>query len=136
MHTALARGKQVYLPVLVPLRRPRLLFARYTPDTPMALNRYGIAEPDIPHHCLLPPRALDLVITPLVAFDAALNRLGMGGGYYDNTFSFLRRRQAWRHPRLVGIAYQCQQTRRLAAAPWDVPLDAIVTEQGLRRRQA
>jgi 5-formyltetrahydrofolate cyclo-ligase len=121
-------GKQVYLPVLVPYLHNRLWFARYTADTHLVSNRFGIAEPAVVHRQRVEPHALDLVLTPLVGFDAQGNRLGMGGGFYDRSFAFLLRRRAWRKPRLVGLAYTFQQLPQLPAQPWDVPLTGVVTD--------
>jgi 5-formyltetrahydrofolate cyclo-ligase len=123
-------GKRVYLPVLVPFLHNRLWFARYDADTPLVRNRFGIAEPRAVHRQRIVTHALDLVLTPLVGFDAEGNRLGMGGGFYDRSFGFLGRRRCWRKPRLVGLAYDFQQLRQLPAQPWDVPLTAVVTDAG------
>lgn len=124
-------GKQLYLPVLAPFGRNRLWFRPYTPHAPLAYNRYGIAEPAAGR--LLPARRLDLVLAPLVAFDGHGHRLGMGGGYYDRTFSYLHHRRRWQKPRLIGVAYAFQEVAALPAEPWDVPLWGIATEDGLRR---
>lgn len=121
-------GKQVYLPVLVPFLHNRLWFVRYTPDTQLVANRFGIAEPDVVHGHRLAPQALDLVLTPLVGFDARGNRLGMGGGFYDRSFAYLHKRRSWRKPRLVGLAFEFQQLAQLPAHAWDVPLSAVATE--------
>lgn len=123
-------GKRVYLPVLVPFTRNRLWFARYTPASRLVHNRYGIPEPARAE--LVRPAALDLVLTPLVAFDDSGHRIGMGGGFYDRTFAFLQARSHWRKPLLLGIAYAFQQQPHITAAPWDVPLDAVATETGVR----
>jgi 5-formyltetrahydrofolate cyclo-ligase len=77
---------------------------------------------------------LDLMLVPLVGFDGACNRIGMGGGFYDRTLAYLRRRRHWRRPRLIGIAHECQRVDRIDPRPWDIPLDAVVTEQGVYRR--
>ena len=68
------------------------------------------------------PRWLDLVLVPLVGFDARGHRLGMGAGLYDRHFAFLRHRRAWRRPRLLGLAFEAQKVARLAEAAHDVPL--------------
>ena len=126
---AWALGKQVYLPVLVPHQHNRLWFARYQPDTPLVSNRFGIPEPEVVHRQRVAPYALDLVLTPLVGFDDAGNRLGMGGGFYDRSFAFLHQRRSWYKPRLVGVAYDFQQLPQLPAQAWDVPLTAVVTDR-------
>jgi 5-formyltetrahydrofolate cyclo-ligase len=69
------------------------------------------------------------VLTPLVAFDAAGHRIGMGGGFYDRTFAFLRTRRAWRKPVLLGLAYEFQRSHNLAPGPFDVPLDGIASDR-------
>jgi 5-formyltetrahydrofolate cyclo-ligase len=121
-------GKKVYLPVLVPFLDNSLWFARYKPDTRLVSNRFGIPEPQSVHRQRVKPLALDLVLTPLVGFDQQGNRLGMGGGYYDRSFAFLLRRQNWKKPHLVGLAYEFQQLKMLPAQPWDVPLTAVATD--------
>ena len=126
-------GKTVYLPVLVPFNHNRLWFAPLRPDGTLVTNRFGIAEPTCIHRQRSGVIALDLVLTPLVAFDAQGNRLGMGGGFYDRTFGFLHRRRHWLKPRLVGLAYDFQQVPRLPAAAWDVPLYAVATDRALHR---
>lgn len=127
------QGKEVYLPVLAPFLHNRLWFMRYTPHTPLSSNRFGIAEPPAGYRERVPGHALDLVLAPLVGFDASGNRLGMGGGFYDRSFAFLARRRHWRKPRLVGLAYDFQQLPGLPAQHWDVPLTAVVTDTGWHR---
>jgi len=131
METAWERGKSIYLPVLVPFGHNRLWFAPYRPGDRLMSNCYGIDEPRIVHRGRVPATALDLVLAPLVAFDAHGNRLGMGGGYYDRSFGFLQRRQHWHKPRLLGLAYDFQRVQALPAQAWDVPLAAVATDAGL-----
>lgn len=122
-------GKQIYLPVLTDDPRTPLLFAPYRPDTALRPNRFGIPEPQVSAEQLLPSRSLDLVLTPLVVFDAWGNRLGMGGGYYDRTFAFRHPGDRPSGPFLLGLAYELQKVAQLAPQPWDIPLDGIVTER-------
>jgi 5-formyltetrahydrofolate cyclo-ligase len=129
MERAWRQGKTCYLPVLSPISGDRLWFAAYRPGDPLATNRFGIPEPVYQEERPVPAWALDLVLTPLVAFDPQGNRLGMGGGYYDRTFAYLGGRQRWRKPVLVGLAYDLQKVEALPCAPWDVPLAGVVTEQ-------
>lgn len=121
--------KQSYLPVLDGVGGKSLLFAPYRRDVKLEANRFGIPEPRVIARRRLHPRQLDLVLTPLVAFDPHGNRLGMGGGFYDRSLAFLKRRQNWRRPLLVGVAYDFQCVTELPSEAWDVPLDAIVTER-------
>ena len=94
------------------------------------LNQYGIPEPRPVE--LIDPRSLDLVLTPLVAFDDAGNRLGMGAGYYDRCFAFLGQRKSWFSPKLVGVGYSVQRVDPISAEPWDIPLWGVITEQGFK----
>lgn len=120
--------KQCYLP-LVSSRYPlSLRFARHELDAVLRLNHLGIAEPHAPGNKRVSAAALDLIIVPLVAFDAAGNRLGWGAGHYDRTLAFLNRRRHWRRPRLIGVGYDFQYVDNIESAPWDVPLDGVVTE--------
>ena len=117
-----AQGKQVYLPVLHPFNPNHLLFLRYLPDIPMVKNKFGIWEPKLNVQNVLPLDELDILFTPLVAFDKQGNRLGMGGGFYDRTL------QNWQNSSFipVGLAHQCQQVEQLPTEAWDVPLHQIL----------
>lgn len=117
-----AQGKQVYLPVLHPFNPNHLLFLRYLPDIPMLKNKFGIWEPKLNVQNVLPLDELDILFTPLVAFDKQGNRLGMGGGFYDRTL------QHWQKSPFipVGLAHQCQQVEQLPTEAWDVPLHQIL----------
>ncbi len=128
---ALKQGKRCLLPVLDRLIERRLFFAPYGPDTPLKLNRYGIPEPDTHPYRFVRPGAIDLILMPLVAFDNNGNRIGMGGGYYDRTLSFLRHRKRWHRPKLMGVAFSFQQIDPIAARPWDIPLQLIATDLGI-----
>ena len=130
-------GKRCYLPVLRPFKQQKLLFMPWKPGEPLIENKFGIAEP-INSKSITPAWALDIVITPLVAFDEKGNRLGMGGGYYDRSFAYLQHRHHWRKPMLAGFAYKFQKVSRLQNKRWDVPLDLIITDKAVhkvRRKQ-
>lgn len=131
MARAWAMKKICYLPVLTGHLSQRLWFAPYHPDSPLVYNHFGILEPRVPARERVPAHHLDLILAPLVAFDGQGNRLGMGGGYYDRTLAFLHYRRCWHHPRLFGLAYDFQRVERLTAAPWDVPLQGVVTEAAI-----
>lgn len=126
-------GQQFYLPALSLYKQHGLVFVRWNKRTRFRLNQYQIYEPVIKDSWLKSARKLDLVVMPLLAFDLAGNRLGMGGGYYDRSFAFKMRDGQKRKPTLLGIAYQFQQVTSLPAKPWDVPLDAIVTDTQLTK---
>ena len=88
----------------------------------LAPGAFGIHEPlDIW------PRAMpDLLLVPLLAFDAAGHRLGYGGGFYDRTLALLK-------VPAIGIAYAGQEVASLPHEAHDRTLDMVLTEQGLRR---
>lgn len=133
MNQAWGMGKTVYLPVLSAIHRNRLHFLPYAPGDTLAVNCFGIPEPILRSRRVVALTRLDLVLTPLVGFDAQGNRLGMGGGFYDRTFAYLQRRQRWRKPRLLGVAFDLQKCPEgLPHQPWDVPLDGVVTESGIQ----
>lgn len=126
--------KACYLPLVLPAE-PGLQFAPYHPNAALQVNQYHLLQPVLEGNDLLADlTTLDLVLVPLLGFDMCGNRLGRGAGYYDKTFAFLREIMSeQRRPKLVGLAYACQQTELLEAAPWDVGLDAVVTELGLTK---
>lgn len=127
------RKQRCLLPVIFGYRQRQLHFSDYHRHSLFKNNQYGIAEPVSPIREQLKPLSMDLVLMPLVAFDDAGNRLGMGGGYYDRSFAFLNHRGSWRRPYLVGVAYDFQQVGALAFDCWDIPLNAIVTPTQLIR---
>ncbi|MCU7905526.1 MAG: 5-formyltetrahydrofolate cyclo-ligase [Candidatus Thiodiazotropha sp. (ex Epidulcina cf. delphinae)] len=131
LQLAIRTGKTPYLPVL--RRRPAhgLWFAPYPQGTKLINNRFGIPEPCFKHRRLVMPWALDVVFVPLIAFDGQGHRLGMGGGYYDRTFAYKRQRTHLRGPKLIGLAHEFQLAPKLCANPWDIPLDAVITESSI-----
>lgn len=116
-------GKRVYLPVLHPFSPGNLLFLHYHPHSELVTNRLKIQEPKLNVRDILPLSKLDVLVTPLVAFDQYGQRLGMGGGFYDRTL------QNWQQHGMtpVGYAHDCQLVEKLPVEEWDIPLPAIVT---------
>jgi len=121
-------SKQCYLPILHPLKHNALWFGRYTQGDSLLANRFGLAEPSVDKQ-IFPAWALDLVLMPLVGFDRRGNRLGMGGGFYDRTFSFKQLLYKPKRPALMGVAHQCQEVSELTSESWDVQLDFVVTDK-------
>lgn len=119
-----SQGTEVYLPVLHHFSPGHLMFLRYDPDTRLIANRFGIPEPRLDIRLLLPKRELEVIYTPLVAFDATGNRIGMGGGFYDRTLAGWHQGQG---PRPVGLAHDCQQLPHIPTDHWDVPLPELLT---------
>ena len=126
-------SKQFALPVLHPICKGHLLFLFYSSHTALVKNKYKIKEPALSCQNVLPTSQCDVILMPLVGFDIKGNRLGMGGGYYDRTLAFTQTKRhsqnqlSPNNPKLVGIAHDIQEVKSLPIAPWDVPLDAIVT---------
>ena len=124
------RGIDVYFPVI---RDPApMLFALAGPDTPMKPNRFGIPEPDVDPGTFVSARELDVILAPLVVFDAAGHRAGRGRGYYDRALSFLLNGPRPAKPLVVGLAYELQLVDAVPAHPGDVTMDAAVTEERVR----
>jgi 5-formyltetrahydrofolate cyclo-ligase len=131
LELALNSGKSVYLPILRKRPSHGLWYAPYNTHSDFSINRFGIPEPNFSHNKRVAPWALDLVFVPLVAFDREGNRLGMGGGYYDRTFAFRSKRSYLKGPSLVGLAHEFQLQSQLPVMPWDIPLDAVITENAI-----
>jgi 5-formyltetrahydrofolate cyclo-ligase len=89
-------------------------------------NHHGIAEPRADAKIVAP----NVVLVPLLAFDRRGHRLGYGGGYYDRTLDALR---AEGKVLAVGIAYAGQEVAKIPREAHDHPLDAVLTEMGLRK---
>ena len=118
---AVEAGCRIALPH-VTSREEELRFLAWDTEAALAPGPFGLSQPELTAAELAP----DLILTPLVGFDAAGNRLGQGAGHYDRAFA--RFPDALR----IGIAFDVQQTDSLQPDPWDVPLHAIVTESGWR----
>lgn len=126
---ALWQGAECYLPVVPRARQRMLWFSRLGKAPHWGVNRYGI--PEYGHRQFIRRRAgeLDILFLPLLGFDEAGYRMGMGGGYYDASLAYLTRRRHWHKPRLIGLAFEAQKVDRLPRDPWDIPLDAVITER-------
>jgi len=118
------QNKKVFLPVLHPFCAGHLLFLQYEKNTPMINNCYGIAEPKLNVGKVCPVNKLDVLCTPLVAFDNTGARLGMGGGFYDRTLASWQVRN---NPYPIGLAHNCQKVAQIPTEYWDVPLPEIIT---------
>jgi 5-formyltetrahydrofolate cyclo-ligase len=122
------------LPVIVEKNRP-LEFWAWTARTVLcSRGLWNIPSPA--ERVLVEP---DVLLVPLLGFDAAGHRLGYGGGYYDRTLGDRapgdrapgdRTLAAPARPRLIGVGYELGRLETIYPQPHDVPMDAIVTEQG------
>ncbi|EKD54540.1 MAG: hypothetical protein ACD_60C00072G0009 [uncultured bacterium] len=119
--------KKCYLPSLVADEK-KLDFFSYQQNDSLQLNRYKIPEPVNKKKIAI--EQLDIVLMPLVGFDLAGHRLGMGLGYYDKTFDFLRT-SANKACYLFGLAFTVQCVDSLPYDSWDIPLDGVITEKNI-----
>lgn len=94
-------------------------FLRWSPGDALEQGSFGLLQPSIEAEVVKP----DVVLVPLVAFDSRLMRLGQGAGHYDRALSLLD------HSIAIGIAWSVQHAPALEADPWDIPMDAILTEK-------
>jgi 5-formyltetrahydrofolate cyclo-ligase len=104
-----------------------LFWHRWEPQQPLVTGAYGILEPsaDLP---LLEAAEVDLMLVPSVGIDRSGYRLGYGGGYYDR----LRANPLWRNAPTIGIVFDFGYVDVLPIEPWDLPLDGVCTEIGVR----
>ncbi|URW76548.1 5-formyltetrahydrofolate cyclo-ligase [Sphingomonas donggukensis] len=119
---ARAAGCVVALPHVVDRATP-MRFLAWDERDPLLPGPFGLRQPADSAAEVAP----DIILTPLVAFDDALNRLGQGAGHYDRAFA--RYPDAWR----LGVAWAMQRLLMLETEAWDVPLHAVATEKGLIR---
>lgn len=117
-------NKRIFVPVL--FGRQEMFFREILPETTLQRNSYGLWEPESGD--TISPRNLDVVITPTVAYDENCNRIGMGGGYFDRCFSFLRYRKHWLRPKLIGVAFVCQKVEEITPNVWDIPLYKVISD--------
>jgi 5-formyltetrahydrofolate cyclo-ligase len=117
----------VHLPRITNFRLSQMRF--YSADNVDTMNKYGIEEPRA-IGAPWPANHFDLLLVPLVAFDRSGTRLGMGAGYYDRALEALSYQTSTK-PYLIGLAHHFQEVNSLAREPWDVPLDAILTDREL-----
>ncbi|WP_233164403.1 5-formyltetrahydrofolate cyclo-ligase [Chromobacterium sp. ASV23] len=130
LNAALWRNGQVYLPQ-IPRRGRRLWFTRLGAADRWYLHpRYRILEYAGQR---LRAERLDVIFVPLLAVDRDGYRMGQGGGFYDTTLAFRRRHRLSGRPLLVGVAFDCQLVDAVPREAWDVRLDYLLTESGLRR---
>jgi 5-formyltetrahydrofolate cyclo-ligase len=115
-------GQPVCLPVVLGDEQP-LELRLWQDGAPLYEAGFGTLAPEEGAPRVEP----DVILMPLLGFDTSGTRLGYGGGYYDRTLAAMSKR-----PRLVGFAFALQEVDHIPREPHDVPLDAIVTELGVR----
>ena len=117
-------GRTTWYPVSVD---ESLVYRRWDGSEALEPGRFGIPVP--PGHDDVEVPSLDVVIAPLVAFDAACNRAGHGLGFYDRALA-----DAANRPTLIGLAYDFQELEPWEPQPWDVAMDLIITPTRVLRR--
>ena len=118
-------GVTLCLPEVVARERP-LRFRAWTPDEPLVEGDHGTFHPMDTAPLMRP----DVVLVPLLAFDAQGNRIGWGGGYYDRTLEALRKTGPIT---AVGVAYAGQEVDAVPTDDYDQPLDWIITDEQARK---
>jgi 5,10-methenyltetrahydrofolate synthetase len=121
MTNTIARGGHVALPV-VARRNEAMVFRTWAPGDRLARGIWNIPVPEDSADVVTP----DAVIAPVVGFDRACYRLGNGGGYFDRTLAALNRR-----PRIIGVGYAQAAIATIYPQPHDIPMDLVVTEDGV-----
>lgn len=123
LHELETKGFAICLP-RTPDKLAPLEFYSHKIGSALTLNPFWpkLQEPPAHSNKLIP----DIIITPLVAFDSSLNRLGQGKGFYDYTFADLAKRGVL--PKKVGFAMELQHVEKIIPQAHDVRLDAIFTE--------
>jgi 5-formyltetrahydrofolate cyclo-ligase len=132
-------NKKTYLPVIHPFSHGQLLFLHYDENSAMKKNNYGILEPKLDVRLIKTISEIDIIFTPLVAFDRLGNRLGMGGGFYDRTLSSWYQQYRYQNQELdvtsskltkpypIGLAHDIQLIDAIPTQLWDIPLPEIIT---------
>ncbi|MHC2300482.1 5-formyltetrahydrofolate cyclo-ligase [Rhizobium mongolense] len=119
-----ARGARLCVPAI--LDRQTIVFRELLRSAPLVATGFGTAGPGQEATVLDP----EIMLVPLSAFDDRGHRIGYGAGHYDRAIGRLR--QKGMHPKLIGIAFDCQEVAHVPDEPHDISLDAILTESGLR----
>lgn len=117
------RGAVTALPVVVAPRQP-LAFRKWHPGVPLASGPLGIPYP-VDSELVVPTA----VLVPMNGWDDAGYRLGYGGGFFDRTLASLTKT-----PTVIGVSYELAKIESIRPQSWDIPMDWVVTERGVYRR--
>ena len=117
------QGALTALPVVVAPRRP-LVFREWHPGVQLAAGPLGI-----PYPVGSPELVPQAVLLPMNGWDEAGYRLGYGGGFFDRTLENLPKK-----PVVIGISYEMARMKTIHPQGWDIPMDWVVTERGVYRR--
>jgi 5-formyltetrahydrofolate cyclo-ligase len=117
------RGALTALPVVVAPRQP-LAFREWHPGVRLANGPL-----DIPYPADSPEVVPDAVLLPMNGWDEAGYRLGYGGGFFDRTLANISKK-----PAVIGVSYELARMKTIHPQSWDIPVDWVVTERGVYRR--
>lgn len=117
------RGAVTALPVVVGPGQP-LAFREWHPGVTLAAGPLGI-----PYPAGSDPVVPSVLLVPLAGWDEAGHRLGYGGGFFDRTLASLPGSRV-----AIGVGYELSRIETIRPQPWDVPMDWVVTERGVYRR--
>jgi 5-formyltetrahydrofolate cyclo-ligase len=123
--TLRARGALTALPVVVAPRQP-LVFREWHPGVELAAGPL-----EIPYPVGSPEVVPEAVLLPMNGWDEAGYRLGYGGGFFDRTLASLAKK-----PAVIGVSYELAKMQTIDPQAWDMPMDWVVTERGVYRRDA
>ena len=118
------QGATAALPVVLAQKAP-LIFREWHPGIEMALGKL-----DIPYPRASAELVPNTVLLPMNGFDRQGYRLGYGGGFFDRTLERLRDSK----PLVIGLSFELAAIETIRPQPWDVPMDYVVTERGVYRR--
>jgi len=117
------RGALTALPV-VKARNTPLVFREWHPGVEL-----GVGALDIPYPIDSPEIVPQAVLLPMIGWDAQGYRLGYGAGFFDRTLANLSKR-----PVVIGVTYELAKLDTIHPQSWDIPMDFVVTERGVYRR--
>lgn len=117
-------GLKLCLPVVI--SKTEIIFRAFEREAPLMPTGFGTHGPTEAAAVLDP----DILLVPLAAFDGRGNRIGYGAGFYDRAIAKLQ--AMGKNPILIGVAFNCQEVAHVPTEPHDKPLQAILTETGLK----
>jgi 5-formyltetrahydrofolate cyclo-ligase len=119
------RGARTALPVVL-APKTALVFREWHPGVKLAEGALGIPYP-ADTEALVP----EVVLLPMNGWDMQGYRLGYGGGFFDRTLAAMANK-----PIVIGVTYEMARLETIHPQSWDVPVDYLVSERGLYRRDA
>lgn len=113
-------SRSIFLPVT---EGKQMRFAQWRPGEALKKGNFGVLEP-LSTSFTRPP----LLLVPCVGLNTFGYRLGYGAGFYDRYLS-----EDEKNPYTVGICYAQFSSLNFQADPFDIPLDASVSEDGFKQ---